>query len=379
MKKKIALLLTLSLGIASLSGCKTQQEVSDKPSFKIGIMTGTVAQGEEEYRAAEAMKKKYGNRIETVTYPDNFVKEQETTISNMMQLASDPDVKAIIMCIGITGASAAFEKVRETRPDILLICGNTVEDPDMIAEKVDLVIHPDEVNMGNTIPEQAQALGAKTMVHYSFPRHMSSALYKARKELMAEQCEKRGITFVEETCPDPMGDLGIPGAQMFILEDIPRKVSTYGKDTCFFNTNCSMQEPLIQAAVKSGAIVAQQCCPSPFHGYPGALGIAVNSEKLGDSQAMIDAIREKMAEKGVSGRFSTWEVPVNMTIIQGAVDYAMKYCNGETNGKNDGDALAESLNQIAGEGNVSVSHYKSLMTGKEVENMYMILEKYVTF
>lgn len=380
MKKRIfTLFLIIVLFIHLVTGCGEKKEASEKPAFKIGIMTGTVAQGEEEYRAAQKMKEKYGDMIETVTYPDNFVKEQETTIANMMQLAFDPDVKAIIMCIGITGASAAFEKVRQERPDILLICGNTVEDPDMIAEKVDLVIHPDEVNMGNTIPEQAAEMGAKTLVHYSFPRHMSSALYRERAKIMQQKCKELNIAFIEETCPDPMGDLGIAGAQMFIMEDIPRKVQKYGKDTCFFNTNCSMQEPLIKASLEQGAIVAQQCCPSPYHGYPTALGISIEEGKENDLEYMIEAIRSKVKEKNGTGRFSTWETPVNMTIIEASVEYAIKYCNGQTNGKNDKEVLMKSFSDVVGENKVTFSNYKSFITNEEVKNFYMILEPYVTF
>lgn len=377
-KKIISVFMAVILIISVFSGCSAN-ESSESTGFKIGIMTGTVAQGEEEYRAAQMIKEKYGDMIECVTYPDNFVKEQETTIANMMQLASDPDIKAIIMCIGITGASAAFEKVREERPDILLICGNTVEDPDMLSQIVDVLIHPDEVNMGYTIPQQAKDMGAETFVHYSFPRHMSSPLYKERFDIMKEECERLGIKFVEETCPDPMGDLGISGAQMFILEDIPKKVEKYGKNTCFFNTNCSMQEPLIKASLDSGAIVAQQCCPSPYHGYPTALGISVDDENAGNTDYIIEAIRQKVAEKNGTGRFSTWETPVNMTIIESAVEYAIKYCNDETNGKNDPEALKQAFDTVAGTDKVKISNYKSLVTDEEVSNVYMILENYVNF
>lgn len=377
-KKIISVFMAVILIISVFSGCSAN-ESSESTGFKIGIMTGTVAQGEEEYRAAQMIKEKYGDMIECVTYPDNFVKEQETTIANMMQLASDPDIKAIIMCIGITGASAAFEKVREERPDILLICGNTVEDPDMLSQIVDILIHPDEVNMGYTIPQQAKDMGAETFVHYSFPRHMSSPLYKERFDIMKEECERLGIKFVEETCPDPMGDLGISGAQMFILEDIPKKVEKYGKNTCFFNTNCSMQEPLIKASLDSGAIVAQQCCPSPYHGYPTALGISVDDENAGNTDYIIEAIREKVAEKNGTGRFSTWETPVNMTIIESAVEYAIKYCNCETNGKNDPEALKQAFDTVAGTDKVKISNYKSLVTDEEISNVYMILENYVNF
>lgn len=378
MKRKImSVFMVLCLAVSFLTGCTQKKEVAEETGYKIGIMTGTVAQGEEEYRAGEKMVQKYGDKIEFVTYPDNFVKEQETTIANMMQLASDPEVKAIIMCIGITGASAAFEKVREARPDLLLICANTVEDPDMISERVDIVIHPDEVNMGHSIPQQAAKMGAETLVHYSFPRHMAAPMYRERRDLMKEECEQLGIQFIDETCPDPMGDLGIAGAQMFMMEDIPRKVVEYGKNTCFFNTNCSMQEPLIKASLEEGAIVAQQCCPSPFHGYPGALGIAVNPEQVGDIDYIKKVISEKIAEKNGTGRFSTWEIPVNMTMIEASVEYAIQYCEGNTNGKNDSEALKAAFEKVLEEEKLTFRNYVNPSTGEELDNLYLILGDYV--
>ena len=91
------------------------------------------------------------------------------------------------------------------------------------------------------------------------------------------------MKFVDATAPDPTGDAGVPGAQQFILEDVPRKIAEYGKDTNFFSTNCAMQEPLIKASLEGGAIYAQQCCPSPYHGYPGALGIEIPADKAGNA------------------------------------------------------------------------------------------------
>jgi hypothetical protein len=85
-------------------------------TYKIGVMTGTVSQGEEEFRAAENMKEMYGDMIVLSTYPDRFMQEQETTITNMMAMASDPDVKAIVMVQAVPGAAAAIARVREVNP-----------------------------------------------------------------------------------------------------------------------------------------------------------------------------------------------------------------------------------------------------------------------
>ena len=40
-----------------------------------------------------------------------------------------------------------------------------------------------------------------------------------------------------------------------------------------------MQEPLIKSTLQEGAIFPQQCCPSPYHAYPSALGIEIPEDK----------------------------------------------------------------------------------------------------
>jgi hypothetical protein len=175
-KRLIGLALAMLMAVPMV-GCNSPaatEEPATEPdaaaSYKIGIMTGTVSQGEEEYRAAEQMKEKYGDQIILQTYPDNFMKEQETTISNVMSMASDPDVKAIIVVQAIPGTSAAIDKVREMRPDILFIAGVPGEDPDMIASKADVVFQADELGMGTSIIEQAEKMGAKKLCSLFFPK-----------------------------------------------------------------------------------------------------------------------------------------------------------------------------------------------------------------
>lgn len=387
MLKKILSPLLAILMLLSLVSCgNTEKPSSDsnaKKKFKIGIMTGTVAQGEEEYRAAEKMIRKYGKeQIVFKTYPDNFMKEQETTISNLMSMASDPDIKAIVMVQAVPGAAAGFEKVREARPDILLIAGVPGEDPDMIAGKADIVVQGDELAMGKTIPDQAKKLGAKTFVHYSFPRHMSYPLLSQRRDLMKKECEAIGLKFVDATAPDPLGDAGVPGAQQFILEDVPRKIKEFGKDTNFFSTNCSMQEPLIKATLQSGGIDAQQCCPSPFHGYPGALGIQIPTEKAGDVPFIIEQTKAKIAEQGGTGRFSTWPVPMNMMFVEAGVEYSRDYVEGKIKEKNNSEAFMKKCSEAAGGAKMTFQTYKGTdKNGKEIhfDNFYMLLSDFITY
>jgi hypothetical protein len=392
-------MLTLILIMLLASGCRTATPPVEEPpateesrcveetkpdlvaeDYKIGIMTGTVSQGEEEYQEAMNQIAKYGSDVIVhATYPDNFSTETETTISQVAQMASDPEVKAIVFVQAIPGAAAAIEKVRETRPDKLFIAGVPAEDPPIIAEKADIVMQVDEITMGRTIPELAAAMGAKTFIHYSFPRHLSYATIARRLEIMKETCEELGIELVEVNAPDPTGDAGVSGAQQFIMEDVPRQVAAYGKDTAFFSTNCAMQEPLIRSIWEQGAIYPQQCCPSPYHGYPAALNIDVKGHE-GDVQYMLDQIALKLAEKGQEGRMSTWGAPINMLMIDAGVRYAIKFAEGEITNPRDVEAFIATLNEAAAArdiGEVTVSNFNE--DGVNLENFLMLLCDYYDF
>ncbi len=363
-KKFMVILLVFALMLSVVAcGQQASNEPAEEPAenneqaeapeadenWKIGIMTGTVVQNEEEYNAALNVVKKYGEEhILTMTYPPKFMDEQETTIANVVSMASDPDVKAIVIVQAVPGTSAAISKAKEIRDDILFIAGTPGENPGDISAMADVVLQMDELAMGTTVPEQALAQGAKVFIHYSFPRHMSYPLLASRRDIMKETCDEIGLEFVDASAPDPTGDAGVSGAQQFILEDVPRMVEKYGKDTAFFSTNCSMQVPLISAALEEGAIYPQPCCPSPYHGFPSALGIQIPEDKKGDVQYMMDETAKVIKEKGGEGRFSTWPVPVNMMYVEAGADYAKAYIDGETNGKVDMEVLKAKFKEYAG-------------------------------
>lgn len=375
MTKRLVALVLCVLLLLTLAACRTDPAITEEPEYKIGIITGTVSQGEEEYQAAQNMAAKYGDKIVTATYPDNFSSETETTIANTVALASDPDVKAIVFVQAVPGAAAAIDKVRETRPDMLFIAGVAAEDPATIASKADIVLLVDEISMGTAMPKKAAEMGAKTFIHYSFARHLSYATIAARRHLIMETCEELGIAYYDVTAPDPTGDAGVSGAQQFILEDVPRQIEQYGKDTAFFSTNCAMQEPLIRSVLEGGAIYPQQCCPSPYHGYPAALNIDVSGHE-GDIQYMLNSIGTVLKEYGQEGRMSTWGVAVNMLMIEAGVKYAIEFLEGNTQGRVDEDVLFPIIDAIA-KGGTAVSIYEE--NGVPIDNFYLILCDYYDF
>jgi hypothetical protein len=313
-----------ALLIVLTPGCSKHSSTDPPPpspggadAFKVGIMTGTVSQGEEDYRAGQQVAARYPGRVRTVTFPDNFSTEVETVISQLVGLSDDAEVKVVIAGQAINGSVAAARRIREQRPDVLIGFMYPHEDPDVAMKVCDVAILPDELSRGVALIENAQKMGAKHFVHYSFPRHMSMVLLSRRREIMKRECAKRGIEFHFVSAPDPTGEGGLPSTQQFVLEDVPRQLARYGPQTAFFSTNDGMQEPLIRAVLtaKQGYFI-EQSTPAPTAGYPAALGLAIPPDKKGD-MAWISAENKRLiAERGMSGHFGTWSQSVDMVALR---------------------------------------------------------------
>lgn len=316
--------------------------------FKIGIMSGTVSQGEDEFRAAQMVIQKYGaEHVKHVTYPDNFMNEQETVIAQLVGLADDPAVKVIVAGQAIPGSIAAVRKIRERRPDIKIAFVEPHEDPAMVNTSVDLSIQPDQLARGRTIVAVAKTMGVTDLIHYSFPRHMSQELLARRRDIMKAEAEQSGVRFHFVTAPDPMGEGGLNATQQFVLEDVPRELKKYGPKTAFFSTNCGMMDPMIKAVVTNGGYIPEQCCPSPTHGYPTALGIAIPAEKAGD-MAYINAENKRViAEHHMTGHFATWPVPEVMLSMRAVTDLMVDTVEGKADCKDPAQVKAY-MDRLAG-------------------------------
>ncbi len=323
---------------AKASVTDAQKDMSGKDdqkdgTFHIGIVTGTISQAEDEQRGAEAFIAKYGDvdeggMVTHLNYPDNYSQETETTIQQITSLADDPLMRVIVVNQAVPGTAAAFTQIREKRPDIVLLAGNSQEDTSLIEGAADMVVDPDNINRGYLIPLAAKKMGAKTFVHVSFPRHMGIELLSLRREIMEATCKKIGIEFKMETAPDPTTDVGTPGAQKFILENMPKWVEKYGKDTAFFATNDAHTEPMLLRVAEEGAIFVEQDLPSPILGYTGAFGVELK-DVAGDWPQILKRTEEAVLAKGGDKRMGTWAYSFGFTTTEALAEYGKQIVEGK--------------------------------------------------
>ena len=323
MKKFAAILLALAM-VFSLCAISASAE----GEYHIGIITGSVSQSEDDRRGAEAFQAMYGeDMVKLAIYPDNFTEELETTIQTIVNMSDDPLMKAIIVNQAVPGTTEAFRQIKERRPDIICIAGESHEDLPEIGSAADLVCNNDFVARGYLIIRTAHELGCDTFVHISFPRHMSYETMSRRVAVMKAACEEFGMNFVLETAPDPTTDVGVAGAQAYILEKVPEWVEKYGTNAAYFCTNDAHTEPLLKQLLEYGGYFVVADPPSPTMGYPGALGIDL-TEEAGDYAKILAKVESAIVEKGGAGKFGTWAYSYGYTVSAGLAQHAKNVIDG---------------------------------------------------
>ena len=341
--------------------------------YHIGIVTGSVSQSEDDRRGAEAFQAKYGeDKVTLAIYPDNFTEELETTIQTIVNMSDDPLMKAVIVNQSIPGTTEAFRQIKERRPDILCIAGEAHEDLPEIGSAADLVCNNDFVSRGYLIIRTAHELGADTFVHISFPRHMAYETMSRRVAVMQEACKEFNMEFVLETAPDPTSDVGIPGAQAYILENVPAWVQKYGENAAYFCTNDAHTEPLLKQLVEYGGYFIEADLPSPLMGYPGALGLDL-TEEAGDFEKILAKVESALVEKGAADHFGTWAYSYGYTLSAGLAEHAKNVINGVSE-ITDMDAVAAALNVYSPNAQWNGAGYTNATTGVKSDNVFLIYQ-----
>lgn len=334
---------------------------------RVAILTGSTNQGIEEYAAAQTLLDAHGSDyIVHDTYPDNFNDEMDTTIAQIEAFGADPSVRAIVVCQAVSGVTTGMNNVREAceaegREVPLMIVGVPQEEPDVVHNAVDFGLTSDEPGQADTIAQVLERWDVDVFVHYSFPRHLDMSAVAERLNGLKAHCEKLGIEVLEVEIPDPL-TAGVDTMVESMTENVAHQVETYAdKKVAFFATVCGAQGPLQSAVLEhENAYYPQPCCPSPYHGFPDSLDVNID---LGDDEASLRTIAEKLNALNAINRFSTWESPVNMAIVDVATAYAMAYARGEITDRCDSSAIESLLNeQFSGATIGSYAGYDDLFT-----------------
>ncbi len=360
-------------GAAADTGKYQEKESKEEDDFRIGIVTGSFSQSEDDRRGAEAFQKKYGeDKVTLAIYPDNFTEELETTIQTIVNLAEDPKMKAIIVNQAVDGTMEAFRQIKEKRPDIICIAGEAYEDFSEISKVADLVVSSDFVSRGYLMIRTAHELGCDTFVHISFSRHLEYETIARQVAIMKAACKEFGMKFKMENAPDPTTDVGVPGAQSYILKHVPKWIKKYGKKSAYFCTNDAHTEPLIKMLLKHGGYFVEADLPSPLMGYPGALDLDLAKE-TGDFEKILQKVEAAVVKKGGSGRFGTWAYSYGYTVSAGLAEHARNVILGQS-ALADIKDLSKAYGVFSPGAEWNGSNYTDAGTGDKSDNTILIYQ-----
>ena len=350
---------------------------------KIAVVTSDACTSEEDFNSVDPVIDKYGsNKILHLSWSYNLQTQQEEIIDTLAGLAADREIKALIINQALLGANAAVDRFKETRDDVFIVYRTSQDPTAEAAVRANLILDLNDLGMGYAMVIQAKKQGAKAFIHYSFPRHMSQPSLSGRRDLIRETCKAEGIRFEDATALDFKGEAGIEAAHRFILDDVSRMVAKYGEDTAFFCTNCHLQEALIRAVVDNHAIFPQPCCPSPFHGFPEALGIEMK-EGRPDLNYVISEASRIAAGKNMTDRLSTWPVSASAMCTSAGVEYAILWIKGEVPRTGiESNVLLECMenyiSEVVGEeSNIQITSYSE--GGITYNNFKLLLMGYLDF
>jgi hypothetical protein len=189
---------------------------------------------------------------------------------------------------------------------------------------------------------------------------------------MKAACEEFGMRFEMEEAPDPTTEVGVPGAQAYILEHVPEWVEKYGTASAYFCTNDAHTEPLIKKLMECGGYFIEADLPSPLMGYPGALDLDLTAE-AGDFEKILAKVEEAVVKNGGEGRFGTWAYSYGYTVSAGLAEHARNVILGESE-LTSIDDLSKAYGAFSPNAEWNGSGYTDAVTGEKSDNTFLIYQ-----
>jgi hypothetical protein len=370
---------------------KIEEPVDGGEQFgKVVLITSAFSNDEEEYDSAQDIAAAYGEEnvthIALSDWPiNNQMEHIKTEIINILaDIAADLNVKLIVINHAVPGTKAALDLLLEKRDDIFIVARRVQENPPDIAERADLILYEnDGYEKWQGVPVQAQKFGAETLIYYAHNFRIPIVHIPSPLDYMRSKSAEIGLEFAYVNVPQPgSSNTSVSDAQNFILEDVPKQIEIYGKDTAFVGGYCYMQVPLIRACIAGGVFSPLQCCPSPYKGFPAALGITGpdgTEESIWDIGRfeMIERTTAILEKQGALGRFSTYLISDVDLLTWVAVDYGVMWINGEVSKEGiDMAALQKCIEAYTGPG-AEIEPLEE--QGGVLDNFLLISQPYYTY
>jgi hypothetical protein len=350
------------------------------PPYHIAVVTGDGAQTVDSILgAAETVRThgaaRFGGLIRHVQYSEGALFDPSKTIDLLESLAGDPLLKAVVINQAVAGTAEGFRRIKSLRPDVWCLAGESHEDISDITASADLVISADFISRGYIIPYAAKALGADTLVHVSFKRHLDIGSVAIRMKIMEEASKDLGLKFAQELVPDPAA--GLERAVGHVYEAFPGWLEKYGTKAAFYATNDAQSVPFIRQVAALGGYFVTADIPSTLLGYPDAFNLDLEPY-LGDWASILGIIETAAEKAGGAGRLGVWPIPMGYAETKGLTEFGKMLADSQAD-ITDMDALIGILGHNSPGSRWNGSFLNDLATGKPLRNYFLLYQDIYVF
>ncbi|MDR1578431.1 MAG: DUF3798 domain-containing protein [Deltaproteobacteria bacterium] len=350
--------------------------------YHIGVVTGSSEQGGEDLLGALEMERRYGQAdqgglIKSVTYGDDFLEAPELAAGLIASLAEDPLIKVVVVNQALEGTAEGFRRLKAKRPDIICLASEPFEEAEIITATADMAIATDYLSRGYLIPYSAKTLGAKALIHLSFPRHMEMEPVEQRNRIMKMASEDLGLIYDNLDVLDPIGPKGADAAIKDISRVVGEALRKYGPQTAFFCTNDLLITPLVKDIALKGGIFVEADIPSLLLGYPTAFGVDIQPI-LGQWSLVLKTVEEAVVAAGGAGRLGTWAYPLGYSQTAGLVEFGKALADGRI-AISDTQVFLEILDNLSPGARWNGSFFNDPKSGKPLRNYFLVYQDTYVF
>lgn len=364
--KMISVILILVL-VFSFAACKDNKtEKITESEKKVAILVAPEAQYPEDYKAAQELAAEHPEKVIVKEYSDSRILRagDAEIIEISKELASDPEIGAIIYARATQFTTNAIRKAESVNPEIVTICIEPEESIETISSLANLVFCADWAKVAKDAVAEAKERGAEHFVVFSINRHITNnPMYTSLNTAFKNECEAQGINYIYDNSVDPIYSSGIKGAQLYIRESVARLYNNEkinGSNVALFSTDSSVQSTLVEITESKGLIYVCPSFPTAYNGIGEKYGIEM-PEKISDIKTYIENAKKiELPEWEITPRYSMYNFPLAATLLRSAVYCAFDILNGTTTAENFAEKVQERANTAADNKEFTIAPYGEL-------------------
>jgi len=303
-----------------------------------------------EYFSAKWLVDKHG--AQNIFHNSRWTGSRHSLELTAQSVINDPEIRVVIINSAKRGVNYFVSLIREQRNDIFIIyieydsygycdypyISQTFSQGVAMA---DLILNVDMDAMYTAFPMQAQKLGAETIVFFAVepgPCYCCGDFFfddfdYEERNIMRVKSEQLGLNFVEAfRCHGAIGCMS--DTARYMSENIPKWINKYGRNIAFAGL---CDERLLWDFRNTGVVYPSSLTMIPSPQFI-ALGLFIPSFLAMERELSMDIsnlpfiiaeTRKALAERDMLGRISTWPVHASALLTYAAVEYGIRWMNGE--------------------------------------------------